>query len=119
MYQTVEQYATTAATVMDSQSSHYELRKKQALQSSKLAIDGYMLVTSSRLVPAQVCTKRPLDLSFCSVYDKYVEKKSKKWYMHSFLFKIMIAYWVSTTCSNVMNYQSHRYMLDTNIKVMT
>jgi hypothetical protein len=53
MYQTVEQYAITAATVMDSQSNHYELRKKQALQSSKLAIDGYMLVTSSGLVPAQ------------------------------------------------------------------
>jgi len=94
---------TTAATVMDSRSNHYELRKKRALQSSKLAIDGYMLVTSSGLVPAQVCTKRPLDLSFCSVYDKYVEKKSKKWYMHSFLFKMMIAYWISTTSSTVMN----------------
>jgi len=66
---------TTAATVMDSRSNHYELRKKQALQSSKLAIDGYMLVTSSGLVPAQVCTKRPLDLSFCSVYDK---KRSRR-----------------------------------------
>jgi hypothetical protein len=84
---------------MDSQSSHYELRKKQALQSSKLAIDGYMLVTSS----GPGLHQEALELSFCSVYDKDVEKKSKKWYMHSFLFKIMIAYWVSTTCSNVMN----------------
>ncbi len=75
----------------DGRSNHYKLRKKRALQSLKLAIDRYMLVMSSCLVSAQVCTKRPLDLSFCSVYDKYVEKKSKKWYMHSFLFKMMIA----------------------------
>ena len=45
---------TTAATVIDSRSNHYELRKKQALQSSKLAVDGSMLVTSSGLVPTQV-----------------------------------------------------------------
>jgi len=44
-------------------------------KSSKLAVDGYMLVTSSGLVPAHVCTKRPLDLSFCSVYDK---KRSRR-----------------------------------------
>ncbi len=74
MYQTVEQYANTAATVMDSRSNHYELRKKQALLSSKLAIDGYMLVTSS----GPGLHQEALELSFCSVYDKYVEKKSKK-----------------------------------------
>jgi len=57
---------------MYSRSNHYELRKKQALQSSKLAIDGYMLMTSSGL------HQEAVDLSFCSVYDKYVEKQSKK-----------------------------------------
>jgi hypothetical protein len=45
---------TAAATVMDSRSNHYELRKKRALQSSKLVVDGSMLVTSSGLLPTQV-----------------------------------------------------------------
>jgi hypothetical protein len=40
------------------------------------------------------------------VYDKYVEKKAKKWHMYSVLFKTMIAcnwyHWVSTTSSTVM-----------------
>jgi hypothetical protein len=63
---------TSSMAEQHDRSNRYKLTKKQALQSSKLAVDGYMLVTSSGMVPDQVCTMRPLDLSFCSVYDNYV-----------------------------------------------